>query len=399
MTDAQDLGAAEPALAVNEALVIRIQTLFRCRRARREGVELANRAYLKCWDAATGFAYYCNLRTGLSSWKKPLLLAARDAVEVSTATLSNQQQSAHLSEVPPPPPTTDPLSILTTKEWQERHDESVAFQRKCAAEKRDLLLKHRRKVARAMRRFEKNALDEKRQARVGRLARLKNENQTLLQDLHDGKKVLGQLSSPCSALILDEDLLVRSGLDRAVHRALVEKQTNVSLFASCATVGARIHVEDAQGETVFDCMNDVANREIVTQACQVWSSTNAAVFPAEFRQVSLALALVSKRQLNAFIAEKTATRRELILTKQTLQRQCAEAKVRYDQELRGCKLEATLKRRLTAIEAADSRYEAERRRLLHKLQDAVDKLHNSDRPPFLPERAILNILAFWMQVA
>ncbi|RLN65269.1 hypothetical protein BBJ28_00003459 [Nothophytophthora sp. Chile5] len=385
MTDVQDLGAAEPALAVDEALVIRIQTLFRCRRARREGVELANRAYLKCWDAATGFAYYCNLRTGLSSWKKPLLLAARDVVEGSAATLSNQQQAATSSElVPPSPPTTDPLSVLTSKEWQERHDESVAFQQKCAAEKRDLLVKHRRKVARAMRRFEKNALDEKRQARVDRLARLKNENQTLLQDLYDGKKVFEQRTTPCSALILGGDLI------------------RVSLFASCAAVGARIHMEDAQGETIFDGMSDVANREIVAQACQVWSSRNAAVFPTEFRQVSLALALVSKRQLNAFIAEKTTTRRELILTKQTLQRQCAEAKVRYDQELRGCKLEATLVRRLAAIEAADSRYEAERRRLLYKLQDAVNKLHNSDRPPFLPERAILNILAFcgrhWFEI-
>lgn len=165
-------------------------------------------------------------------------------------------------------------------------------------------------------------------------------------------------------------------------------------FNSCWYVGARIHDEDAQGETVFDCMKNAANRETIGCACQVWSSENAALFPTEFRQVSLTYTLVSKRQRHAYEAEKVTTHRELTQLKQTLQRKCVEAKVRYDQDMRGCSFEPTLMRRLSAMEVADSRYDAERRGLLLEIQDAVDRFRDSERPRFIPQAAILSILSF-----
>ncbi|RLN71376.1 hypothetical protein BBJ29_008322 [Phytophthora kernoviae] len=180
----------DPTPVVNEALVVRIQTLFRARRARRGAVELANSAYLKCWDSVTGFAYYCNLHTGLSSWKKPLLLAARDPVEaLVNETSSSIQQNSNELETNTEAVIDDPQTRLSLKErQQQQRDESSAFQQKCATEKQELMIQHRRKVARAMRRFEKRMLDEKHQARIDRQEKLKNDNQQLLQELYDGKK-------------------------------------------------------------------------------------------------------------------------------------------------------------------------------------------------------------------
>eukprot|EP00644_Phytophthora_capsici_P003804 jgi/Phyca11/533565/estExt2_fgenesh1_pg.C_PHYCAscaffold_150030 len=118
----------------------------------------------------------------------------------------------------------------------------------------------------------------------------------------------------------------RTALMEAANRA------TPSVIKELLRYGARIYVEDVQGETVFDCIKDLANRDIIERACQVWSSENAALFPIEFRHVSLVYALVIKRQREAFEAAKVATRRELTLLKQTLQRECVEAKVRYDQD-------------------------------------------------------------------
>ncbi|KAG2502994.1 hypothetical protein BBO99_00009578 [Phytophthora kernoviae] len=179
----------DPTPVVSEALVVRIQALFRARRARRGAVELANSAYLKCWDSVTGFAYYCNLHTGLSSWKKPLLLAARDPVEAPVnETFSSVQQNSNELETNTEAVINDPQTRLNLKERQQQRDESSAFQQKCATEKQELMIQHRRKVARAMRRFEKRMLDEKHQARIDRQEKLKNDNQQLLQELYDGKK-------------------------------------------------------------------------------------------------------------------------------------------------------------------------------------------------------------------
>lgn len=153
-------------------------------------------------------------------------------------------------------------------------------------------------------------------------------------------------------------------------------------------------MEDVQGETVFDCMKDAANREIIERACHIWSAENAALFPAGFRRVSLAYALISKRQRDAYETEKVVTRRELIQLKQELQRKCVEAKVRYDQDIRGSSFEPTLMRRLSSMEVADLKYDAERRALLLEIQDAVDRLRESERPQFIPEPVILNVLSF-----
>ncbi|GMF37755.1 unnamed protein product [Phytophthora lilii] len=170
---------------VNEALVVRLQTLYRARRARREAVELANSSYLKCWDAVSGLAYYCNLRTGLSSWKKPLLLAARDPIDTKVDTGLENVDIQEIRTKVQDEPNVDQLSL---KDRQRRREESLAFKRKCEDEKRELMLRHRRKIVRAMRHFEKNMLDEKSRARQERQAKLKNDNQQLLQDLYEGKK-------------------------------------------------------------------------------------------------------------------------------------------------------------------------------------------------------------------
>ncbi|RLN54545.1 hypothetical protein BBJ29_008323 [Phytophthora kernoviae] len=134
----------------------------------------------------------------------------------------------------------------------------------------------------------------------------------------------------------------------------------------------------------------------------MWSPGNAALFPTEFRLVSLAFALVRKRQRDAYEVKKVATRRNLTQRKLELHRKCAEAKVSYDQCIHGCKLEATLMRRLVAMEVADSRYDDERRALLLEAQRAVDELHDSERPCYIPETAILNILSFcarhWFEI-
>ncbi|KAI9992884.1 hypothetical protein PInf_014822 [Phytophthora infestans] len=425
-----------------EQLVVRLQTLYRARRARREAVELANSSYLKCWDTVSGLAYYCNLRTGLSSWKKPLLLAARDPVESSQD--SNNDTDAPI-EVPVES-NFDPAVQLSLIDRQQRREESVSFKKKCEDEKLELMLRHRRKIARAMRRFEKNLLDEKSKSRQERQAKLKYANQQLLRDLYEGKRkenvqtireaamrgnvdrvetllVMGfsadaesamgltPLLAACQSAQLEVARRLLSSRARVDHAhvktgrtALMEAagRANPPVLKELLRYGAHIHVEDEQGETVFDCLKDAANREIIERACQVWSSENAALFPTEFRQVSLAYALIRKRQRDLYEAEKVATRRELTQSKQTLQRKCVEAKVRYDQDIRGSSFEPTLLRRLSATEAADSRYDTERRVLLLEIQEAVDRLRASEQPCFIPEAAILNILSFcarhWFEV-
>ncbi|KAG6957961.1 hypothetical protein JG688_00010740 [Phytophthora aleatoria] len=284
-----------------EQLVVRLQTLYRARRARREAVELANSAYLKCWDAVSGLAYYCNLRTGLSSWKKPLLLAARDSVEPSVDT--NIDVKAPVEA--PVKSNSDPILQLSLKARQQRREESLVFKKKCEDEKRELVLRHRRKIARAMRRFEKNLLDEKSKNRQERQAKLKNDNQQLLQDLYEGKKkenvqtireaaMRGNLDRVETLLDMGFSADAESAMGltpllaacQSGRTALMEAASRAKppVLKELLRYGARIHVEDEQGETVFDCMKDAANREIIERACQVWSSENAALFPTEFRQ-------------------------------------------------------------------------------------------------------------------
>ncbi|KAG3050160.1 hypothetical protein PC121_g18541 [Phytophthora cactorum] len=375
-----------------EQLVVRLQTLYRARRARREAVKLANSAYLKCWDAVSGLAYYCNLRTGLSSWKKPLLLAARDSVEPSVDT--NIDVKAPVEA--PVESDSDPILQLSLKERQQRREESLVFKKKCEDEKRELVLRHRRKIARAMRRFEKNLLDEKSKNRQERQAKLKNDNQQLLQDLYEGKKKesvqtireaamrgnldrvetlldigfsadaesamgLIPLLAACQSGHLEVVRRLLSGGARVNHAHVKTGRTALMEAASRAKppvlkellrYGAQIHVEDEQGETVFDCMKDAANREIIERACQVWSSENAALFPTEFRQVSLVYALIKKRQRGRHFSGNVSRQKF-----------------------------ATIR---IFVEAASS------------LRSCGDfrRLRDSERPCFIPQAAILNILSY-----
>lgn len=166
--------------------------------------------------------------------------------------------------------------------------------------------------------------------------------------------------------------------------------------------GARIHVRDTHGETVFDGMNDPGIQEMVAQACGVWSPANAALFPTEFRIAALTLALVGKRHRATWMAAKCNTRRELIQTKQRLQREFVDTRVRYDESLRDCNMAPTVLRRLAALETADDRFDAERRSVVLQLQTAVDTLRLSEKPRFLVESVICNILSFcsrhWFEI-
>lgn len=153
-------------------------------------------------------------------------------------------------------------------------------------------------------------------------------------------------------------------------------------------------MKDAHGESVFDGMRDLGIQKIVAMACEVWSVSNAPLFPIEFRNATLAFALVSKRQYESCLRKKASTRKEVLITRLSLQRLLAEAKVRYDEDKRTCRAQITILKKLETLEAADARYDAERCRLLHSLQDALDMLCSSCQPRHLAESVILNILSY-----
>lgn len=155
-----------------------------------------------------------------------------------------------------------------------------------------------------------------------------------------------------------------------------------------------MHLRDANGETIFDDMKDPATRKMIARACGVWAVENADLFPTDFRQATLTLALIGKRQHVLWQQEKSRVHREVALTKQTLQREFAETKVRYDELLRHCNMAPSVLKKLSALEEADERFDCERRSILIRLQDAVDSLRQSEQPRFLAERVICTILSF-----
>lgn len=190
----------------DEARVIRVQKLIRGRLARKHGEARAGEFYRKCWDAISGFEYYCNLRTGTSMWQKPTLLGSKDADWIDTRTTSeNAEQTAAVdlgSEeairdsvsvtkdttasstfAPEPPQTTNMV------QWKKRFDEGVAFQQQCAKDKQELMKRHRKKIARAMQQWDRRVLEDMQRRRMERLDHVKSDNQRLLQDLYDGKLV------------------------------------------------------------------------------------------------------------------------------------------------------------------------------------------------------------------
>lgn len=188
----------------DEARVVRIQKLIRGRLARKQGEAVAGELYRKCWDALSGFEYYCNLRTGASMWQKPKLLGAGDADWIgataygpeAATTAGTEKAGGESSRVekdlfpglklqqPGSPPQTANMA-----QWKQRFDDGVAFQQQCAQEKLALMKKHRRKIARAMQHWDRKLIEEKQQRRAERLEQLKFDNQQLLQDLYDGRKV------------------------------------------------------------------------------------------------------------------------------------------------------------------------------------------------------------------
>lgn len=168
--------------------VIHIQRIVRGRIARRNGQELAVQAYRKCTDESSGMAYYCNLLTGSVGWDKPLLLGSADA-DWFDAVLSPEQQqqsddkAALTANIPPVVPPASMVELL------QKREQSAAFQRQCALEREQLMKKHRRKIARAMQKWDQKVLLEKQERRMNRLAQLKAENQQKAQELFEGKRV------------------------------------------------------------------------------------------------------------------------------------------------------------------------------------------------------------------
>lgn len=166
------------------------------------------------------------------------------------------------------------------------------------------------------------------------------------------------------------------------------------LPGSLCLAGARLYTKDTHGESVFDGLRDPGIQKIVAMACDVWNISNAPLFPIEFRNATLAFALVSKRQYDSCARKKVSTRKEVLAMKLSLQRLLAEAKVRYDEDKRTCHAQITILKKLETLEAADSRYDAERCRLLQSLQDALDMLCSTRQPRHLAEAVILNILSY-----
>lgn len=172
------------------ARVVRVQQRVRYRRARRHAAELASGVYRKCFDSVSGFAFYCNLRTGGTSWLKPTLLGSNDAEWVEPDKPEGETTNEDLERPGELVKTTDDaLAKLNSKEWNARFQESIAFQSKCRAEKLALHKRNRRKIARAMQDWDQKKLVEKKQAREQRLAQLADDNLHRKLSLHDGQAV------------------------------------------------------------------------------------------------------------------------------------------------------------------------------------------------------------------
>lgn len=214
--------------------VVRVQKLVRSRLARRRVAALAGGVYRKCFDVASGLAYYCNLRTGGASWFKPALLGVLDAewleLQPDQELPGNADASTRSGEgsaaLPSDPKAQTPedespdaaLDRLNSTEWHERFAESVAFQHKCRAEKLALVRRHRRQVARAMRDWDRKALADKQRARTERLAQLASDNQQLKQSLRDGSSVSAALLLVAPSNGLGTDRFSRDGSARTPSR-------------------------------------------------------------------------------------------------------------------------------------------------------------------------------------
>lgn len=162
-------------------------------------------------------------------------------------------------------------------------------------------------------------------------------------------------------------------------------------------------MKDAQGETVFDGIKASGVRDTVSRACEIWTPGNAALFPSDFRQASLTLALIAARQRAMFMLAKAKTRRDLIQTKQRLQRELVECRVRYDGSLRLCSMAPSVVKKLAVVEQADECFDSERRALVLELQDAADALSQSEQPRFFTDDVVYLVLSFcsrhWFEVA
>lgn len=129
-------------------------------------------------------------------------------------------------------------------------------------------------------------------------------------------------------------------------------------------------------------------------ACEMWTAANAPLFPAEFRAATLAFAHIAKRQFESCLRKRESTRKEVASMKQSLQRLLAESRMRYDGDKRTCHAQITILKKLETLEAADTRYDAERSRILKSLEDTLDMLCSSRQPRHLTESVVMKILGF-----
>jgi hypothetical protein len=211
----------------DEQRIIKVQNVFRGLMARRRGAAMAGEVYKKCYDYASGFAYYYNHKTGGASWDKPKLLGSSDVdwfisdeeAQLYASNESYDESSSYwihptmfspdnnnneLSNQELDEETQAQVQIIQERmenspqsagylealeKAKKNLEEGKAFKIKCEQEKTFLQRQFRRKILRSMQEWDKKQMQNKRAAREQRLLQLKMENKKRHDDLLEGREV------------------------------------------------------------------------------------------------------------------------------------------------------------------------------------------------------------------
>ena len=123
--DAQKHVKKDPPKTDEEA-VLRIQALWRTRKARQQLHDMLLSVYDKLYDEESGMYYYYNNKTGESQWVKPKGLGSDDVKEVSAQDASKPSPRTQAildsqKHIKKPPPTTDEEAVLRIQaRWRTR---------------------------------------------------------------------------------------------------------------------------------------------------------------------------------------------------------------------------------------------------------------------------------------
>ncbi|DBA02947.1 TPA: hypothetical protein N0F65_005974 [Lagenidium giganteum] len=419
--------------ALAERHAIHIQRIYRGRLARRRAAALAGQVYVECYDPVSCLTYFVNQHSGTSSWTRPALLG-------NSPPQTNQNTAAAPEELVLINNSSNNNTSRTAKDkdGDAERAASRAFQERWHADRDRLELEQRQGARRARRRWDRQQMHNKETQRQERLDMLVRANRQRQQDLYEGRVVenvetireaamqghvervqqllvtgfsanaesamgLTPLAAACQAGHSDVvSLLLRAGADvthqhvRTGRTALMEaaSRTNVSIVRELLRYGAELWTRDALGETAFDTAATSAIQQVLQRANERWSPDNAALFPMPFRHVALALALVAKRQYQRFVQRNVELRRELPGLQQQYYRMFAEAKMRYDTDLKPCQSQVTLLKKLAAIDAVDARYDEERARILCLADASVQLVRASQTPDYLTPSVVCTILPY-----